>query len=44
MASLMRLRVPAVAVFHDAFLAQGSAPFPALRRLMLDHAAGDVLE
>jgi uncharacterized protein (DUF885 family) len=30
--------------FHDAFLAQGSAPFPALRRLMLDHAAGDVLE
>ena len=24
--------------FHDAFLAQGSAPFPALRRLMLDHA------
>lgn len=30
--------------FHDAFLAQGSAPFPALRRLMLEHAAGDVLE
>jgi uncharacterized protein (DUF885 family) len=30
--------------FHDAFLAQGSAPFPALRRLMLDHGAGDVLE
>lgn len=30
--------------FHDAFLAHGSAPFPALRRLMLEHAAGDVLE
>ena len=30
--------------FHDAFLAQGAAPFPALRRLMLDHAAGDVME
>lgn len=30
--------------FHDAFLAQGAAPFPALRRLMLDRAAGDVLE
>jgi uncharacterized protein (DUF885 family) len=30
--------------FHDAFLAQGSAPFPALRRLMLDNAAGDALE
>ena len=30
--------------FHDAFLAQGSAPFPALRRLMLDNVAGDVLE
>jgi uncharacterized protein (DUF885 family) len=29
--------------FHDAFLAQGSAPFPALRRLMLNNA-GDVLE
>jgi len=30
--------------FHDAFLSQGSAPFPALRRLMLQNAAGDVLE
>ena len=29
--------------FHDAFLAQGAAPFPALRRLMLDQP-GDVLE
>jgi uncharacterized protein (DUF885 family) len=29
--------------FHDAFLSQGSAPFPALRRLMLNNA-GDVLE
>jgi uncharacterized protein (DUF885 family) len=29
--------------FHDALLAQGSAPFPALRRLMLNNA-GDVLE
>jgi uncharacterized protein (DUF885 family) len=30
--------------FHDAFLAQGSAPFPALRRLMLEHDSGLVLE
>ncbi len=30
--------------FHDAFLAQGSAPFPALRRLMLEHDTGLVLE
>lgn len=30
--------------FHDAFLAQGSAPFPALRRLMLEHDNGAVLE
>jgi uncharacterized protein (DUF885 family) len=30
--------------FHDAFLSHGSAPFPALRRLMLNNAAGDVLE
>jgi uncharacterized protein (DUF885 family) len=30
--------------FHDAFLTQGAAPFAALRRLMLEHDAGDVLE
>jgi uncharacterized protein (DUF885 family) len=35
---------PSLRAFHDAFLAQGAASFPALRRLMLDHAAGDVLE
>ncbi|MEZ5288604.1 MAG: DUF885 domain-containing protein [Vicinamibacterales bacterium] len=35
---------PSLRAFHDAFLAQGSAPFPALRRLMLDNATGDVLE
>ena len=37
-------RLLAQDVVHDAFLAQGAAPFPALRRLMLDHAAGDVME
>jgi uncharacterized protein (DUF885 family) len=30
--------------FHDEFLAQGAAPFPALRKLLLEHAGGDVLE
>ena len=36
---------PTLRAFHDAFLAQGAAPFPALRRLMLQGpAAGDVLE
>ena len=35
---------PSLRAFHDAFLAQGAASFPALRRLMLDHATGDVLE
>lgn len=35
---------PTLRAFHDAFLAQGAAPFPALRRLMLDHAGGDILE
>ncbi|MFP5379686.1 MAG: DUF885 domain-containing protein, partial [Vicinamibacteria bacterium] len=30
--------------FHDALLAQGAAPFWALRRLMLDDATGAVLE
>ena len=34
---------PSLRSFHDAFLAQGAAPFPALRRLMLE-SAGDVLE
>ncbi len=34
---------PTLRAFHDAFLAQGSAPFFALRRLMLKNA-GDVLE
>jgi len=35
---------PTLRAFHDAFLAQGSAPFPALRRLMLDNVTGDALE
>ncbi|MCC7125854.1 MAG: DUF885 domain-containing protein [Acidobacteria bacterium] len=35
---------PSLRAFHDAFLAQGAAPFPALRRLMLASADGDVLE
>ncbi len=30
--------------FHDAVLAQGSAPFPALRRLLLNDASDAVLE
>lgn len=34
---------PSLRSFHDAFLAQGAAPFAALRRLMLA-SAGDVLE
>jgi uncharacterized protein (DUF885 family) len=35
---------PTLRAFHDALLAQGAAPFPALRRLMLDNATGDVLD
>ncbi|MGQ0736378.1 MAG: DUF885 domain-containing protein [Acidobacteriota bacterium] len=36
---------PSLKAFHDALLAQGSAPFWALRRLMLDGAAnGAILE
>ena len=35
---------PTLRAFHDAFLAQGAAPFPALRRLMLELAGGDILE
>jgi uncharacterized protein (DUF885 family) len=35
---------PSLRAFHDAFLSHGSAPFPALRRLMLDHVTGDALE
>jgi uncharacterized protein (DUF885 family) len=35
---------PTLRAFHDAFLALGAAPFPALRRLMLDNLGGDVLE
>jgi hypothetical protein len=35
---------PSLRAFHDAFLSHGSAPFPSLRRLMLDHVTGDVLE
>lgn len=35
---------PTLRAFHDAFLSHGSAPFPALRRLMLDNVTGDVLE
>ena len=30
--------------FHDAVLAQGSAPFPALRRLLLSDASDVLLE
>jgi len=30
--------------FHDAFLAQGAAPFWALRKLMLEHHNDTVLE
>ncbi len=35
---------PSLRAFHDAFLAQGSAPFWALRQLMLGAHAEDVLE
>ncbi len=35
---------PSLRAFHDAFLSQGSAPFWALRTLMLDAHAEDVLE
>jgi len=35
---------PSLRAFHDAFLAQGSAPFWALRRLMLDGPSDVVLE
>ena len=35
---------PSLRAFHDALLAQGSAPFRALRRLMLGRHADDVLE
>lgn len=35
---------PSVRAFHDALLAQGSAPFWALRKLMLQDASGAVLE
>lgn len=35
---------PSLRAFHDAFLAQGSAPFRALRQLMLRSRADDVLE
>ncbi len=35
---------PSLRAFHDAFLSQGSAPFWALRALMLGQHADDVLE
>ena len=35
---------PTLRAFHDAFLSQGAASFPQLRRLMLTHADGDPLE
>jgi uncharacterized protein (DUF885 family) len=35
---------PSLRAFHDAFLAQGSAPFWALRQLMLGAHAEDVLD
>jgi uncharacterized protein (DUF885 family) len=35
---------PSLRAFHDAFLAQGAAPFRALRQLMLGEHADDVLE
>ncbi len=35
---------PSLRAFHDAFLAQGAAPFWALRRLMLDGPSDVVLE
>jgi uncharacterized protein (DUF885 family) len=35
---------PTLRAFHDAFLAQGAATFPQLRRLLLTHADGDPLE
>lgn len=35
---------PSLRAFHDALLAQGSAPFWALRKLMLQDASGAVLE
>lgn len=35
---------PSLRAFHDAFLSQGSAPFWALRQLMLGAHANDVLE
>ena len=35
---------PSLRAFHDAFLSQGSAPFWALRALMLGGHADDVLE
>jgi uncharacterized protein (DUF885 family) len=35
---------PSLRAFHDAFLAQGAAPFWALRKLMLDSHHDAVLE
>ena len=35
---------PSLRAFHDALMAQGSAPFWALRRLMLGRDAEAVLE
>jgi uncharacterized protein (DUF885 family) len=35
---------PSLRAFHDAVLSQGSAPFWALRRLMLQHDTEAVLE
>jgi len=35
---------PSLRAFHDALLAQGSAPFWALRHLMLGARADEVLE
>jgi len=35
---------PSLRAFHDKFLEQGSAPFWALRRLMLDSHHDSVLE
>jgi uncharacterized protein (DUF885 family) len=35
---------PSLRAFHDALLSHGSAPFWALRRLMLESHHGDVLE
>jgi uncharacterized protein (DUF885 family) len=35
---------PSLRTFHDAVLAQGCAPFTALRQLLLTDASDDVLE